>query len=70
VPHTGLGEYCRQIERYGREDEIPLPPKHTEGGIWVAIDSTGIKVADRGEWLREKWHRRRGWLKLEHGSRH
>jgi hypothetical protein len=45
-------------------DEIPLPPKHTEGGIWVAIDSTGIKVADRGEWMREKWHRRRGWIKL------
>jgi len=21
-------------------DEIPLPPKHTEGGICVAIDST------------------------------
>ena len=30
----------------------------------VAIDSTGIKVTMRGEWMRNKWKVRRGWLKL------
>jgi hypothetical protein len=30
-------------------DKIPLPPKHTEGGIWVTIDNTEIKVADKGK---------------------
>ena len=24
--------------------------------IVIAIDSTGIKVTNRGQWMREKWH--------------
>jgi len=32
--------------------------------IVIAIDSTGIKVANRGEWMRHKWHVRRGYLKI------
>jgi len=30
----------------------------------IAIDSTGMKVTNRGEWMREKWRRRRGWIKV------
>ena len=29
-----------------------------------AVDSTGITVGDRGEWMRTKWKRRRGFLKI------
>lgn len=29
----------------------------------LAIDSTGIKVTERGEWMRDHWHRRRGFIK-------
>jgi len=34
--------------------------------IVIAVDSTGIKVANRGEWMREKWKssRRRGFIKI------
>jgi IS5 family transposase len=32
--------------------------------IVIAIDSTGIKVANRGEWMRHKWHVRKGYLKI------
>jgi hypothetical protein len=32
--------------------------------IVIALDSTGIKVANRGEWMRHKWHVRRGYLKM------
>ncbi len=32
--------------------------------IIIALDSTGIKVANRGEWIRDKWHVRRGYLKI------
>ena len=32
--------------------------------IIIAIDSTGIKVANRGEWMRQKWQKRRGFLKI------
>jgi hypothetical protein len=31
------------------------------------VDSTGIKVANRGEWMRDKWNRRRGFLKIHVG---
>jgi hypothetical protein len=30
----------------------------------IALDSTGVKVTNRGEWIREKWKRRRGWIKV------
>jgi hypothetical protein len=30
----------------------------------IALDSTGIKVANRGEWMRHKWQVRRGYLKI------
>jgi hypothetical protein len=30
----------------------------------IALDSTGIKVANRGEWMRHKWHIRKGYLKI------
>ena len=34
--------------------------------IVIAIDSTGIKVTNRGQWMREKWHikNRKGYLKI------
>ena len=32
--------------------------------IVIALDSTGIKVANRGEWIRHKWHVRKGSLKI------
>jgi hypothetical protein len=32
--------------------------------IVIAIDSTGIKVSNKGEWIRHKWHIRKGYLKI------
>jgi hypothetical protein len=34
--------------------------------VIVAVDSTGIKVTNRGEWMRRKWWRkeRKGWIKV------
>lgn len=34
--------------------------------VIIAIDSTGIKVTNRGEWMRHKWHckSRKGYLKI------
>ena len=31
--------------------------------IVVAIDSTGIKITNRGQWMRDKWNIRKGYLK-------
>jgi hypothetical protein len=30
----------------------------------IAIDATGIKVTNRGEWIRHKWNVKRGYLKI------
>ena len=30
----------------------------------IAIDGTGIKVTNRGQWLRDKWNVRKGYLKI------
>ena len=32
--------------------------------IVIAIDSTGIKVTNRGQWIRDKWNIRKGYLKI------
>ena len=34
--------------------------------IIIAIDSTGIKVTNRGQWMRDKWHikNKKGYLKI------
>ena len=30
----------------------------------IAVDSTGVKVTNRGEWIRHKWSVKRGYLKI------
>lgn len=32
--------------------------------VVIAVDSTGIKVTNSGEWMREKWKIHRGWIKV------
>jgi len=32
--------------------------------IVIALDCTGIKVSNRGEWMRHKWNVKRGYLKI------
>jgi IS5 family transposase len=32
--------------------------------IVIAIESTGIKVTNRGQWMEDKWHVRKGYLKI------
>ena len=32
--------------------------------VIIAIDSTGIKVTNRGQWLRDKWNIRKKYLKI------
>jgi hypothetical protein len=33
-------------------------------GIVAAVDAAGMKITARGEWMREKWKVRRGWVKV------
>jgi transposase-like protein len=38
--------------------------KRIGNDIVIALDNTGIKVANRGDWIRDKWHVRRDYLKI------
>ena len=51
-------------------DKIPKEKKKKKKGkdIVVAIDSTGIKVTNRGDWMNKKWNQRKGFLKLHIGT--
>ncbi len=44
-------------------------PEHSDEPVVVAVDSTGIKVTNRGEWLRKNWKdkERKGWIKVHIG---
>jgi hypothetical protein len=44
--------------------DIKIDKRIGNDDIVIALDSTGIKVANRGEWIRDKWHVRRGCLKI------
>jgi hypothetical protein len=52
---------CRRVNSHN----VALDPRiDPERPVTIAVDASGIKVADRGEWVRAKWRRRRGLLKI------
>lgn len=51
-----------QIRR--RIKKLPLSFNAKSGNLIVGCDGTGIKVSNRGEWMRQKWKVRRGWIKV------
>jgi hypothetical protein len=40
------------------------PSVDPEQDVTIAVDSTGIKVSNRGEWIRQKWAVERGFIKV------
>ncbi|MER5175317.1 MAG: transposase, partial [Candidatus Nitrosocosmicus sp.] len=56
-----------------RINRLDIPIKYADGKntefediyIVIAIDSTGIKVTNRGQWMKYKWNvRKKGYLKI------
>lgn len=62
LPELKVSDYSRLCRRF-KDLEMEIP-ESTEKVV-VAVDSTGIKVTNRGEWMR-KTHKgkRRGWIKV------
>ena len=44
--------------------DLPLQFKAKSDNLIVGIDGSGVKVSNRGEWMRQKWRVRRGWIKV------
>jgi hypothetical protein len=55
-------DYSTIINRCINKLDIKID-KRIGNDIVIALDSTGIKVANRGEWIRDKWNVRKGYLK-------
>jgi hypothetical protein len=61
-----IPDYSTISRRVVNKLDIKVNEKEEVGNdIVIALDSTGIKVSNRGgEWMRHKWHVRRGYLKI------
>jgi hypothetical protein len=65
VPNIRSADYTTLFRRIKLMDlPIKINPEMLTDEVVVAVDSTGIKVTNRGEWMREKWRVRRGWIKV------
>jgi len=57
-PVISFSQIRRRIKR------LPLSFKAKSNNLVVGSDGSGIKVSNRGEWIRQKWKVRRGWIKV------
>lgn len=65
LPGLTAADYTTLFRRIQRLDlSLTVTPEILAEDVIIAVDSTGIKVTNRGEWLREKWRVRRGWIKV------
>ena len=59
---------CRRINRLDIKissyDDNTDKSNLFDDNFVIAIDSTGLKVTNRGEWIRHKWNVKRGYLKI------
>jgi len=51
-----------QIRRRIKKLNLKFSPKGKN--LIVGVDGSGMKVSNRGEWIRQKWAIRRGWIKV------
>jgi hypothetical protein len=63
VPSPDYTTICRRVNRLRIAIKTTLLD-HRGEDVVVSLDSSGVKVSNRGEWMREKWRVRRGWIKV------
>jgi len=63
-PRLAAPDYSTTCRRVNGLDIGVEPRLDPERPVTIAVDASGIKVADRGEWMRLKWKRHRGFLKI------
>jgi len=57
-PTISYSQICRRLNR------LEIDFEFAEENVIVGSDGTGEKVSNRGEWMRNKWKVRRGWIKV------
>jgi|SRR4051794_28483427 hypothetical protein len=61
--HPSYGHICKRINKLN----IKIKEDVTDEDIVIAVDSTGIKVTNRGQWMYDKWglgKKKKGYLKI------
>ena len=68
--HPSYSQICRRVNKLdiisNRLDDDDDDDDDDDNGIIIAIDSTGIKITNRGQWMQEKWQvkKKKGYLKI------
>jgi hypothetical protein len=68
--HPSYSQICRRVNKLAisnnRLDDHDDDDDEEEKDIIIAIDSTGVKVTNRGQWMQEKWNlrKKKGYLKI------
>jgi len=52
------------IDRRVNRLDVKLDEEDYGNDLVIAVDASGIKLANRGDWIRHKWKVRRGYLKI------
>src|SRR3989337_3593173 len=50
----------RRVNRLG----VKLDEEDYGNDLVIAVDASGVKVSNRGDWMRRRWKMRRGYLKI------
>ena len=58
-------QICRRTNKLDIDINYRINDNNDDDSIVIAIDSTGIKVTNRGQWMQDKWNiGKRGYLKI------
>ena len=64
IPHySNISRRINRLDIKISDDDVTKSSLYDDYFV-IAIDSTGIKVSNRGEWIRHKWKVKRGYLKI------
>ena len=63
--HPSYSQICRRVNKLDIISNRLDDDDDDDDGIIIAIDSTGIKITNRGQWMQEKWQvKKKGYLKI------
>jgi len=63
--HPSYSQINRRINNLGIDGGMSSSELGDDDDVVIAVDSTGIKVTNRGQWLRDKWFvKKKGYLKI------
>jgi len=61
---SGVPDFTTIYYRISNMDVELDPDVDLHKDVTIAVDATGIKVSNRGEWIRHKWRVKRGFVKV------